>query len=163
LARHSYFRGHFLMVQCEGNQTCLTVTSYVVPSIGIITANILWFSSYPAIKKALENLRLGSLNPIPFPFMLLNSFIWVVYSVLKKDDFLYFSVIFGFLISLCFCVICIFSAMFEYHITKNDNLKITINRLKVLFFLIAIIFVMSVYIFLIMLIDNDAKQNACGI
>lgn len=151
------------MIQCNDNQTCLILTSYIAPSIGVIVGNVLWMSSYPAIRKAFVNRKLGFINPIPYPFMLLNAFVWIVYSVLKQDHFLYFANIFGLILSLYYCTICIIAAMFEHIVSKQDDLERTITRLKYLLLFIAIVFIPSVDFFLIVSIDMDTKQNICGI
>jgi solute carrier family 50 protein (sugar transporter) len=151
------------MIKCEDNRTCVVLTSYVVPSLGIVTANLLWFSSLPRMIKVLEESSLGTINPIPFPFMLLNSFVWVLYAILTQDHLAFFSVIFGFVISVYYCGICIFSAMSEFDRTKNIKLGRIINRMKILISFAGVVFIFSLYVFLIMPIDLETKQNICGI
>jgi solute carrier family 50 protein (sugar transporter) len=152
------------MVDCGDNDnTCVILTTYVAPALGVLIGNILWLSSFPATMNAFSKLQLGSLNPIPFPFMLMNSFMWLVYSVLKGDHFIYFANIFGFILSLFYSFICVVSAMFEYQESSDARLTKIINKIKLLLFIVALIIVASFDILLITSIDMKTKVNICGI
>lgn len=150
------------MIECNENQTCLILTLYVAPSIGVLVGNILWLSSYPTIRKALLKNKIGSINPIPFPFMLLNALIWIVYSVIRQDHFIYFANVFGFILSLYYSVVCIIAAMFENADNAVGHLKNTISRLVSLLAIAAIIFALSIDILLIVQIDLETRKNICG-
>jgi len=76
------------------------VLEYVCPALGMITANIMFFSPVQAVRKAERDGRLGNLNPTPWAFMLGNCCGWVTYSFLINNLFVFFGNAPGFCLSV---------------------------------------------------------------
>lgn len=76
------------------------VLEYVCPALGMITANIMFFSPVQDVCKAKRDGHLGDLNPTPWAFMLGNCCGWVTYSFLINNLFVFFGNAPGFCLSV---------------------------------------------------------------
>jgi solute carrier family 50 (sugar transporter) len=71
------------------------VTHALAPSIGLVIVNIMWLSPMSAMLQARRALELGNLNPIPFLVTTFNCIGWIIYSMQKRDFFLFFGNLMG--------------------------------------------------------------------
>ncbi|KAJ3071004.1 hypothetical protein HK102_006531 [Quaeritorhiza haematococci] len=70
---------------CNGNNVCQIFLDHIIPALGVITATAIFFSPWKAMQNVLKTKDLGSTNPIPFPMMMWNAFVWVNYGLLVKN------------------------------------------------------------------------------
>ena len=64
---------------------------YVCPAAGLLIATLMFFAPYRDLKAAIERGHLGTLNPTPWVFMFGNCLGWVIYSILKRNFWIFFS------------------------------------------------------------------------
>lgn len=56
----------------------------VAPAIGLCCANAMFLAPLPAVRQARLASDLKDLNPLPFPMILANCILWVIYSGLLR-------------------------------------------------------------------------------
>lgn len=83
------------------------IVFYVCPTLGVILANFMWVSPFPAVYSARLSRDLGATNPIPFVFMLLNCMGWTIYACQLKDWFIFWANLPGVLLSLFYTTTCL--------------------------------------------------------
>ena len=76
------------------------VLKYICPALGVILANVMFAAPLIDLRKAVENGKLGDLNPTPWAFMLGNCFGWTAYAILVQDLWIFFADCPGFIISV---------------------------------------------------------------
>ena len=75
---------------------------YVAPSLGVLVGNYMWLAPFQDVTLALKRGSLGTLNPLPWAFMLGNCIGWVTYGVLQQNVFVFLGNIFGLGLSVWF-------------------------------------------------------------
>jgi uncharacterized protein with PQ loop repeat len=153
----------FEMIDCKESPLCFVLTNYVIPLLGIVICNAIWFSWFPSVYRAFESKCLGVLDPYQFPFIMTSTFAWILYSIIQKDPFIYFANIFGFMISLHHNVLCIMTAMTENSLSKTKHLNGMIVFLRISMLVFAILSTLAIYLLLIAKINYGVKQNIAGI
>jgi solute carrier family 50 protein (sugar transporter) len=80
----------------------------------------MWLAPLRSIQQAVEAGRLGTLNPLPWAFMLGNCCGWVTYSILKRDFFIFFANIFGLILSVYYNLAAV---KLQFHGDRSVNLR----------------------------------------
>ncbi|KAL6776005.1 hypothetical protein ACKKBG_A19405 [Auxenochlorella protothecoides x Auxenochlorella symbiontica] len=63
------------------------VLEYVVPTLGAVTAVLMFLASMPAVLRARKSGELGELNLIPYPAIVANCVGWVAYAMVVANGF----------------------------------------------------------------------------
>ncbi|KAJ3237580.1 hypothetical protein HDU81_009276 [Chytriomyces hyalinus] len=74
---------------CKGSSACQVALQWVVPLMGCVTAGFLFYSPFPAVQRALKDGAIGKLNTIPYALLAANGLVWVLYSFLIQDWFIF--------------------------------------------------------------------------
>lgn len=77
----------------------------ICPLFGMILANVMWFSPFPAMQKIRVSRDLGTMNPIPFTAIIANCIGWISYGYFKKDHFIFWSNITGLMVGIYYSLI----------------------------------------------------------
>ncbi|RYH29236.1 hypothetical protein EON65_09175 [archaeon] len=83
------------------------ITGIVCPLLGLIIANFMWLSPFPAVHKARLSRNLGSLNPIPFVVVVFNCIGWMIYGCQKRDWFLFWANLPGIILGAFYTITCL--------------------------------------------------------
>ncbi|KAJ3264699.1 hypothetical protein HDU77_007715 [Chytriomyces hyalinus] len=78
-----------IAVTCKGSSACQVALQWVVPLMGCVTAGFLFYSPFPAVQRALKEGTIGKLNTIPYALLAANGLVWVLYSFLIQDWFIF--------------------------------------------------------------------------
>ncbi|CAM9150651.1 unnamed protein product, partial [Phaeothamnion confervicola] len=78
------------------------VSSVIVPTLGLIGANMLYASPIKTVRKVARTRCIGNANPWPWAMATTLTYIWMIYAIALEDYFLFFSNFPGFLLSLYF-------------------------------------------------------------
>ncbi|KAJ3195349.1 hypothetical protein HK101_000461 [Irineochytrium annulatum] len=84
--------------------TCQVVLSYIIPALGDVTGLLLFLAPIPAVRLALAQGKLGSLNPIPFALITVNCLGWIVYGLYIKNYFVFVTNWIGWALGTWFCL-----------------------------------------------------------
>ncbi|KAL9182092.1 hypothetical protein ACHAXT_012435 [Thalassiosira profunda] len=76
------------------------VLQYVMPALGMVTANLMFSAPLKDARRAASRGTLGSLNPTPWAFMTGNCLGWVTYSYLIQNQFVFWANAPGLIISV---------------------------------------------------------------
>jgi solute carrier family 50 protein (sugar transporter) len=87
----------------ELNYTFLTTV--VVPILGTILSNLMYFSPAKAVRIAQENGALGHLNPLPYPLAVVNCTVWMLYALASRDPYVFSASILGLVCSMHFTLV----------------------------------------------------------
>lgn len=74
----------------------------IAPTVGTVVANAMFLASLPAVLAARRAGDLGSLNPTPWAFILVNCLAWLHYGYLNGNPYIYWSNAPGCLLGLFF-------------------------------------------------------------
>lgn len=83
------------------------LVTVVCPSLGVLISNMMFLSPWSLVMTARKNRHMGSVNPIPFAIMFVNNLGFVVYGSLLSNYYIFFSSIFGVLLSLFYTITCL--------------------------------------------------------
>lgn len=78
------------------------VTGHLCPAIGVFLCLCMWIAPWPSMKNAIRSRKMGPTNPIPQLVMFSNSLGWVMYSVMVRDFYLFWSVAPGLVLGLLY-------------------------------------------------------------
>mmetsp|Transcript_8519 Transcript_8519/g.24439 ORF Transcript_8519/g.24439 Transcript_8519/m.24439 type:complete len:271 (-) Transcript_8519:129-941(-) len=84
-----------------GSTLDLAVT-YGAPLLGVVLGTIMVCSPMRAVLAVQKSGHLGDLNPLPFPIISANCASWIVYSLMKRDWFIYIGNLPGLIVGLLF-------------------------------------------------------------
>lgn len=79
----------------------------VCPALGVLISNMMFLSPWSLVMTARKNRHLGNVNPIPFAIMFVNNLGFVVYGSLLSNYYIFFSSVFGVLLSLFYTITCL--------------------------------------------------------
>lgn len=74
--------------------------SYLAPTLGFFTASAIFLSPWNDVQESLSANSLEEHNVLPYSMMANNCLVWIIYSFLVKDLFIFFTNIFGWMLSL---------------------------------------------------------------
>jgi solute carrier family 50 protein (sugar transporter) len=83
------------------------LVNIVCPTLGVVIANMMFLSPWKLVMTARRNRHLGNINPIPFAIMFVSSLGYIVYGSVLSNYYLFFSSIFGVLLSLFYTITCL--------------------------------------------------------
>ncbi len=79
----------------------------VCPTAGVFISNMMFLSPWKLVMTARKNRHLGNVNPIPFAIMFITNLGYVIYGAMLSNYYLFFSSVFGVLLSLFYCITCL--------------------------------------------------------
>ena len=94
----------------------------VAPIMGFILANVMFFSGVPGMLRCKRAGTLGDMNPLPFPVIWANCVGWILYSVLIRDYFLFFSNAPGAMVGMYFTLVAY--GLSQYKSKTRDSLEV---------------------------------------
>jgi solute carrier family 50 protein (sugar transporter) len=79
----------------------------VCPAAGVVISNLMFLSPWKLVMTARKNRHLGNVNPIPFALMFITNLGYCVYGSMLSNYYIFFSAVFGVLLSLFYCITCL--------------------------------------------------------
>ena len=130
----------------------------IFPTIGVITSTLIYLSPYDSVKELKSNPQLlQDHNVLPYPMIANNALVWLLYSLLVKDPFIFWSNIFGFIAGIYYSLnVHTVASLGNYGVKAKRLLQVWISGL-------AICWSGAYYAFLAVYTDIDAAVNGMGI
>ena len=76
----------------------------LVPSLGVLTSTAIFLSPWQPVHDALKTRALRNHNVIPYAMMLNNALVWIIYSLLLRNNYIFSTNLLGWLLSLYYFV-----------------------------------------------------------
>ena len=102
------------------SSACNISLFYISPAIGTLSVQFLVLASLKTVNLVSKNKQLGTLNPVPYPFMFTLSLAWFLYGLLLQDYFLTVCNIIGIWLGIYYVIITYsFSSIKQQHLIMN--------------------------------------------
>eukprot|EP01102_Stenamoeba_stenopodia_P007815 TRINITY_DN2207_c0_g1_i2.p1 TRINITY_DN2207_c0_g1~~TRINITY_DN2207_c0_g1_i2.p1 ORF type:complete len:274 (+),score=31.49 TRINITY_DN2207_c0_g1_i2:102-824(+) len=88
------------------SEVCTILTKYVAPGCGVFTSTLIYAAPYNDVRKIDPTQGLGTLNPIPYAFIVANTLSWLLYGFLIRDYFIVGSNLAGLPLGIIYCLLC---------------------------------------------------------
>lgn len=83
------------------------IVTTVCPLLGVLISNAMFLSPWSLVMTARKNRHLGNVNPVPFALMFINNLGYCVYGAMLSNYYVFFSSVFGVLLSLFYTITCL--------------------------------------------------------
>lgn len=148
---------------CGSSNTCNIIVSYVIPSLGLVFTNFMWFSIFNTVSKSFCKRKLQKTNPLMFSAMTFYTFSWMLFGIITNNIFLYYSHVFGFLLSIYYSGQSFITGVLENLKLVQERLNNLLNTFKISTLINILIIIFSLHGFILLKGEIDRKKAVCGV